>query len=79
MKVSDLIDLLKDFDPELEVHFTYTASDDLCTELAPAVHSVGDGIVKHNSYYRMDELLDEDEMQEDEGDYEDTRRVVVIG
>jgi len=78
MKVSDLIDLLKDFDPNLEVHFAYPSNDFWHTELAPAVHSVGDGIVKHTDYYREDKLMDENEMNEDKGDYEGTRRVVVI-
>lgn len=78
MQVKDLINLLKDFNPDLEVHFAYPSNDYWRTELAPAVHSVGDGIVKHTDYHRMDQLMDEDEMHEDEGDYEGTRRVVVI-
>ena len=79
MKVSDLIDLLKDFNPDLEVHFVYPSGDYWSTVLAPAVNHVGDGIVKHTDYHRMDKLLDENEMHEDEGDYKGTRRVVVIG
>ena len=79
MQVSDLIDLLKDFDPNLEVHFVYPSNDYWRTVLAPAVNHVGDGIVKHTDYHRTDKLMDENEMYEEEGDYEGTRRVVVIG
>jgi len=79
MKVSDLIDLLKDFDPEAEVHFTYCYGDHWRTQVAPTVDLVQDGLVKYSAYHSMDQLLDEDEMNEDKGDYEGTRRVVVIG
>jgi hypothetical protein len=79
MKVSDLIDLLKDFDPDAEVHFTYCYGDHWRTQVAPTVDLVQDGLVKYSAYHSMDELMDEDEMNEDKGDYEGTRRVVVIG
>ena len=79
MKVSDLIDLLKDFDPNLEVHFAYPSNDYWRTELAPTVDTVGDGFVKYSTYHSMHKMLDEDEMYEDEGDFEGVRRVVVIG
>ena len=46
--------------------------------MAPTVDSVTEGVVKYSDYHRMDKLMDEDEMIEDEGDFEGTRRVVVI-
>jgi len=43
------------------------------------VGSVDEGLVKYSEYHRMDKLMDENEMYEEEGDFEGTRRVVVIG
>jgi hypothetical protein len=36
-------------------------------------------LIKYSEYHRMDKLMDEDNMYEDEGDYEGVRRVVMIG
>jgi len=79
MQVFQLIEQLMDLDPNAEVHFSYNYGDHWRTEVAPAVHSVGAGLVKYSEYHRMDKLLDEDEMYEEEGDFDGTRRVVVIG
>jgi len=79
MLVKDLIEQLQSQNPDAEVHFSYNYGDHWHTEVAPAVHSVGAGLVKYSDYHRMDKLMDEDDMYEDEGDYEGTRRVVVIG
>ena len=79
MKVKDLIEQLQSMNPEAEVHFTYCYGDHWRTQVAPTVDLVQEGLVKYSEYHRMDELMDEDEMIEDEGDFEGTRRVVVIG
>jgi hypothetical protein len=79
MQVKDLIEQLQSMNPEAEVHFTYCYGDHWRTQVAPTVDLVQEGLVKYSAYHRMDELMDEDEMIEDEGDFEGVRRVVVIG
>ena len=79
MQVFQLIEQLMDLDPNAEVHFSYNYGDHWRTEVAPKVGSVLEGLVKYSDYHSMDRLMDEDEMIEDEGDFEGTRRVVVLG
>ena len=79
MQVFQLIERLMDLDPNAEVHFSYCYGDHWRTEVAPTVDSVKEGLVKYSDYHSMDKLMDEDEMIEDEGDFEGTRRVVVLG
>jgi hypothetical protein len=79
MKVQELIEQLKSMNPDAEVHFTYNYGDHWRTQVAPTVVAVEEGIVKYSSYHSMDKLMDENDMYEEEGDYEGTRRVVVIG
>ena len=79
MQVFQLIEQLMELDPNAEVHFSYNYGDHWRTEVAAEVGSVLEGVVKYSEYHRMDKLLDEDEMYEEEGDFEGTRRVVVLG
>ena len=79
MQVFQLIERLMDLDPNAEVHFSYCYGDHWRTEVAPTVDSVSEGLVKYSDYHSMDKLMDEDEMIEAEGDFEGTRRVVVLG
>ena len=79
MKVSQLIEQLGYMDKDAEVHFSYNYGDHWHTEVAPNVSQVDEGLVKYSEYHRMDKLMDENEMYEEEGDFEGTRRVVVIG
>jgi len=79
MQVFQLIEQLMDLDPNAEVHFSYNYGDHWRTEVAPAVVSVKERLVKRSEYHLMDRLMDEDEMYEEEGDFEGTRRVVVLG
>ena len=79
MQVFQLIERLMDLDPNAEVHFSYNYGDYGRTEVAPKVGSVLEGVVKYSEYHRMDKLMDENEMYEEEGDFEGTRRVVVLG
>ena len=77
MRVQDLIDELKCFDPEAEVHFTYNYGDHWRTTVAPKVSEVFDGKVKFSDYHRMDKLVDD--YDEDEDENPDANRVVLIG
>ena len=79
MQVKDLIEQLQSMNPEAEVHFTYCYGDHWRTQVAPTVDLVQKGLVKYSAYHSMDKLMDENEMHEDEGDFEGTRRVVVLG
>ena len=79
MQVEQLIERLMDLDPNAEVHFSYNYGDYGRTEVAPNVSQVDEGLVKYSEYHRMDKLMDENEMYEEEGDFEGTRRVVIIG
>ncbi len=79
MKVAQLIQKLQFMDQEADVHFSYNYGDHWHTEVAPTVGSVEEGVVKYSEYHLMDQLMDENEMYEEEGDFEGTRRVVVLG
>jgi hypothetical protein len=79
MTVQELINSLQFLDPAAEVHFSYNYGDHWQTQVAPTVNRVNLALIKYSEYHRMNKLLDEDEMYEDEGDLEDTRRVVVLG
>ena len=78
MQVFQLIERLMDLDPNAEVHFSYNYGDHWHTEVAPNVSQLDEGLVKYSEYHRMDKLMDENEMYEEEGDFEGTRRVVVL-
>ena len=79
MQVKELIEMLSYLDQNAEVHFSYNYGDHWQTQVAPSVDRVDLALVQYSEYHRMDKLMDEDNMYEDEGDYEGTRRVVVIG
>jgi hypothetical protein len=79
MQVFQLIEQLEYLDPNAEVHFTYNYGDHWRTRVAPTVDQVFEGVVKRSDYHGMDKLLDENDMYEDEGDFEGTRRVVILG
>jgi hypothetical protein len=78
MLVKELIESLKYMDQDAEVHFSYNYGDHWRTQVAPRVREVFDGVVKPSDYHGMDKLMDESDMYE-EGDYEGTCRVVVLG
>jgi hypothetical protein len=79
MKVRDLIEQLGLMDQEADVHFSYCYGDHWRTQVAPRVDEVFEGLVKRSEYHSMDRLMDESDMYEEDGDYEGTRRVVVLG
>ena len=85
MQVKELIEVLKGFDPEMEVHTSYGYGDFWHTQVAPKVGYVEEGKVEYSEYHRMDKLVDtdgyygDDEEEADEETKETLRRVVVIG
>ena len=78
MKVAELIEQLKYMDQDADVHFSYNYGDHWRTQVAPTVDGVEEGVVKYSDYHSMDKLMDESDMYEEEGDFEGTRRVVVL-
>ena len=81
MKVSQLIEQLGYMDKDAEVHFSYNYGDHWRTQVAPKVSDVFEGAVQYSDYHRMDKMVEnEDDMYEEDGDYnENVRKVVVIG
>ena len=79
MQVYQLIEQLEYLDPNADVHFSYNYGDHWSTNVAPIVSEVFEGLVKYSNYHRMDKVMEEDKMYEDEGDFEGTRRVVLLG
>lgn len=65
MKVKELIEELKNFDPNAEVHFTYNYGDHWRTPVAPAVENVDEYQVKHSSYHDMPKIVEDDEVDDD--------------
>ena len=80
MRVQDLIDELKSYNPEAEVHFSYNYGDHWRTEVAPRVGRVDEGVVEYSEYHRMDKMVEEDYDDEDEeqASQDAQRRVVVL-
>ena len=84
MRVADLIEVLKGFDPEMEVHTSYGYGDHWRTQVAPKVSEVFEGAVTYSEYHRMDKLVEDDEYADFEDEEpgnpeENVNRVVVIG
>lgn len=59
MTVQELIDELKNFDPNTQVHFSYNYGDHWRTQVAPVVKTVDEYSVKNSDYHNMP-VLDED-------------------
>ena len=80
MQVKELIEILKNYDQEADVHFAYGYGDHWRTQVAPAVSQVFDGVVEYSNYHQMDKLVDDEDCYDEEtGDYKaDIRKVVVI-
>ena len=69
MKVSELIDLLQDEDPDMEVHFAAPSHDYWKTTLAPAARSVTTTRISHSAYHQDWKIADH---------VDDDKRLVVL-
>ena len=78
MKVKDLMDILGEYDPEMEVHTSYNYGDHWRTQVAPSVGEVFEGLVVYSEYHRMPKLVEDDEGDEDE-EPTGLQRVLIIG
>jgi len=72
MLVKDLIAELKNFDGDMEVHFSYNYGDHWRTHVAPVIETVEELPVKHSDYHNMPKLV------EDEDDDGKNKMVVVL-
>ncbi len=79
MTVQDLIDELKSYDPEAEVHFSYNYGDHWRTQVAPRVDSVETGYVTFSDYHRMPKVYEPDYDEDDETDADQLTQVVILG
>jgi hypothetical protein len=66
MKVRELIEELKNFDPESEVHFAYDYGDRGHTQVAPVIENADEMYVKHSDYHQMPALMDDEDAAEDQ-------------
>ena len=78
MNVRDLMEMLSEFDPELEVQFAYNYGDHWRTIVTGDVNNVSLGKVEYSEYHRMDKFVSDDDFDEDEDDNKSVTRKVVI-
>ena len=86
MKVKDLIEILQEYDPEMEVHTCYGYGDYWHTQVTPKAMYVEEAKVTYSEYHRMDKLVETDAYDDMEFEDEDpnnpeenVKRVVIIG
>ena len=81
MKVAELIEALKDFDPNAEIMFSYGYGDYWRTTVAAGVEWIEEGLVTYSQYHQQDKVveMDEDEMDSDAEQDGRVRQVVLIG
>ena len=70
MTVKELMDALENFDPNMEVKFSYDFGDYWNTKVASEVADVDEGQIKYSSYHRMYKV--------DDNDLDDSKIVVII-
>jgi len=86
MKVSKLIEMLQDMDPEAEVKFVYNYGDYWRTDVAANIDRIEEGEVEYSEYHRMDKVVepdyDEDEEELEEGEEpapkKETKSVILL-
>jgi hypothetical protein len=75
MTVKKLIDLLQDFDENMEVKFAYNFGDYWRTEVANDITELDEGKVTYSSYHNTSKVVRTDR---DEDEYEDDTTTVVL-
>ena len=75
MKVKQLISLLQDCDPELEVYATYPYGDIVDSNVAKRLHDAYTEEIVWSDYHQMYRQLDDEEERED---FHKTNEVVVL-
>jgi hypothetical protein len=75
MKVKQLISLLQDCDPEMEVYATYPYGDTVNSNVAKRLHDAYTEEIVWSDYHQMYKKLDDDE---DIEYFDKTKEVVVL-
>jgi len=82
MNVQELIEMLQDLDPNMEVKFAYDSNDYWRTEVAVNVNNVEIGHVVHSEYHSMDKVVDngddDEEYRESYEPDEGSKEVVIL-
>lgn len=73
MTVQDLIQKLNNFDPNMEVKFSYDYGDYWHSKVAQGIKSVDTDTTFYSEYHRMDKIAGEDDRDEP------TKEVVILG
>jgi hypothetical protein len=76
MKVKELVELLKYYDQEAEVFYTYNYGDYWRTQVASKVRDAVTGQVTWSEYHRMHKIVEED--YDAEEDVREGKEVVII-
>jgi hypothetical protein len=79
MQVKELIELLKYYDQDAEVHFSYNYGDHWRTQVAPKVRDVTEEAVVYSTYHSMDKLVEDCDDEDEDYENKNLKRVVVIG
>ena len=81
MKVKELIEILQEYDPEMEVHTSYNYGDYWHTQVAPKVGYVEEAQTVWSEYHRMPKIVEPcyDEEEDEEPKEETLQTVLVIG
>jgi hypothetical protein len=77
MTIKELIKILQEFDPDMEVKLGYNSGDYWGNVVCKKISDAGVRSVEYSDYHRMDKIADTDE---DEENYTDgaTRKIVVL-
>lgn len=66
MTVAELIETLQDFDPDMEVKFSYNYGDYWNTIVARGIDNVDVDYVRYSNYHRMDKVITEPDEEDDD-------------
>lgn len=79
MTVQELINQLQQFDPNMEVKFSYNYGDYWRTQVADDISAISSNQVKYSSYHKTDKVIERDyEEEDDDLEYPDDVKTVVI-
>lgn len=81
MKVKELIEILQEYDPEMEAHTSYSYGDYWHTQVAPKVQYLEEREIVWSEYHRMPKVVEfgDSDMDDGDPDKETLQRVLLIG
>jgi phosphopantothenoylcysteine synthetase/decarboxylase len=82
LTVGELIELLKDYDPNMKVRFAYDYGDRCRTQVAADINDVEEKWITYSAYHGMDKLAprsrDDDDDEENDDNKTGEQHVVVL-